>query len=142
MGGITLHTSPLYEIEWAGFSMKNTAVFQSTFQRLRAILEPYAAGMNVVADTADHYYLNTKYVTKNRKPMFFAAVRSGKAYVSFHLMPVYVEPDLLKTISPELRKRMQGKSCFNFTAPEEKLLKELAKLTRVGFTKFKELGYL
>jgi hypothetical protein len=27
-------------------------------------------------------------------------------------MPVYAWPDLLEDASPELRKRMQGKSCF------------------------------
>jgi hypothetical protein len=39
-------------------------------------------------------------------------------------------------MSPELKKRMQGKSCFNFTTPDEKLFKELAKLTKAGFAKF------
>jgi hypothetical protein len=34
-------------------------------------------------------------------------------------------PDLLKGISPELRKRMQGKTCWNFTKAEESLFAEL-----------------
>ena len=46
---------------------------------------------------------------------WFAGTRLGKRYVSYYLMPVYVEPSLLDGISPELRRRMQGKSCFNFT---------------------------
>ncbi|MBA3573260.1 MAG: hypothetical protein H0W34_15095 [Pyrinomonadaceae bacterium] len=52
-------------------------------------------------------------------------------------MPVYAFPELLEGISPELKKRMQGKSCFNFTAVEPKLFKELAKLTKAGFARFK-----
>lgn len=72
---------------------------------------------------------------KNKQRLFFAAVRVGKAYVSFHLMPVYASSDLSKSISPELKKRMQGKSCFNFKAIDEKLFKELGKLTRAGFEK-------
>jgi hypothetical protein len=39
-------------------------------------------------------------------------------------------------ISPELKKRMQGKSCFNFSEPDERLFKELARLTKVGFKRF------
>ncbi len=56
--------------------------------------------------------------------MFFGAAVIKKNYVSFHLMPVYVHPDLLEGISDGLRKRMQGKSCFNFKALDEDTLAE------------------
>jgi hypothetical protein len=116
--------------------MPNNTEFETTFRKLRAILEPYAAKLEVVHDKSNNYYLDTHHIMKNKKPMFFAAVRVGKSYVSFHLMPVYAFPDLLAGLSPELKKRMQGKSCFNFTTVDEKLFKELAKLTRAGFAKF------
>ena len=48
-------------------------------------------------------------------------------------MPVYGDPRLLADLSPELRKRMQGKSCFNFTRVDEGLLTELTDLTRRGY---------
>ena len=73
---------------------------------------------------------------KNKHRLFFAAVRMGKAYVSFHLMPVYACRDLEESISPELKKHMQGKSCFNFKAVDEKLFKELAKLTKASAARF------
>jgi hypothetical protein len=53
-------------------------------------------------------------------------------------MSVYACPDLLKAMSPELKKRMQGKSCFNFKEVDEKLFQELAKLTKAGATKFSD----
>jgi hypothetical protein len=46
-------------------------------------------------------------------------------------------PDLLKGISPELKKHMQGKSCFNFKKVEPKLFDELAGLTRQGVEQFR-----
>ena len=50
-------------------------------------------------------------------------VRLGKAYVSFHLMALYMCPEMQKSITPALKKRMQGKTCFNFkTQPEPELL--------------------
>jgi len=52
-------------------------------------------------------------------------------------MPVYMYPDLLQDISPDLKKRMQGKSCFNFKKVEPDLFTELATLTRKGAKKFK-----
>ena len=116
--------------------MKNQEKFAETFARLKAILEPYASKMIVVHDTSANYYLDTPYVMKNKQRVFFGAVRLGKAYVSFHLMAVYACPDLLSTISPELNKHMQGKSCFNFKAVDEKLFKELTKLTKAGCARF------
>jgi hypothetical protein len=52
-------------------------------------------------------------------------------------MPIYAFPGLLEGISPDLKKRMQGKSCFNFTALEESLLVELSDLTHKGYEKHK-----
>lgn len=119
-----------------GKRMKNQENFRETFAGLKAILEPYAARMIVVHDTSANYYLDTPYVMKNKQRMFFGAVRMGKAYVSFHLIPIYCCPELLNTISPELNKHMQGKSCFNFKAVDEKLFKELTKLTKAGAARF------
>jgi hypothetical protein len=42
----------------------------------------------------------------------------------------------MNSISPALKKHMQGKSCFNFKAVDETLFKELAKLTKAGFVRF------
>ena len=121
--------------------MKNDD-FRETFKQLKAIFKPYAAKLQVVHDTDTNYYLDTHLVMKNKHRLFFGGVRTGKAYVSFHLMPVYASSELLNTISPELKKRMQGKSCFNFKAPDEKLFKELAKLTKAGFKMFHDPKFL
>ncbi|MDH4386124.1 MAG: hypothetical protein QE280_11870 [Caulobacter sp.] len=64
-----------------------------------------------------------------KQPLWFGGVRPGKAYVSYHLMPVYSHPALLEGISPALRRRMQGKSCFNFKKPDPDLMAELEALT-------------
>jgi hypothetical protein len=57
-------------------------------------------------------------------------------------MPVYASSDLLQAMSPELRRRMQGKSCFNFKTVDEKLLEELEKITKAGFKKFHNPEFL
>jgi hypothetical protein len=110
--------------------------FAITFQKLKAILQPYAPRLIVVHDTNENYYLDTPHVMKNKHRVFFGAVRTGKNYVSFHLMPIYASAELRDKMSPELKKRMQGKACFNFTTPDEKLFKELAKVTKTGFAIF------
>lgn len=75
-----------------------------------------------------------------KKNLNFGAVITRKNYVSYYLMPVYMYPDLLEGISPELKKRMQGKSCFNFNKVDDRLMDELAKLTRKSFRRFKKEG--
>jgi hypothetical protein len=72
--------------------------------------------------------------------MMFAGVRLGKRYVSYYLMSVYLRPDTV--ISPELTKRRQGKSCFNFTKIDEALFDELTDLTAHGRTQYAEQGLL
>ena len=79
---------------------------------------------------------------ENKKPLWFGAVQMKKRYVSYHLMPVYLNPQLLEGISLELRKRMQGKSCFNFSTPDAALFKELAALTKAGFDDYRQQGYV
>ena len=49
--------------------------FQATFEKLKAILEPYAAKLIVVHDTDKDYYLDTSHVLKNKQRLFFGAVR-------------------------------------------------------------------
>ena len=54
-------------------------------------------------------------------------------------MPFYAFPDLIDAASPQLRKRMQGKSCFNFSLVDEPLFTELEGLTARGIERFREL---
>lgn len=113
-----------------------------TFQRLRPLLDKHRPHLTVVHDDAGNLYLDTRHLQSNRKPLFFGAVTKKKNLVSYHLMPVYLFPELLEKISPQLRKQMQGKSCFNFKAIDETLFSELGKLTDAGFTRYRKEGYV
>src|SRR5574339_456895 len=108
------------------------------FKELKNILRPYAERLNLKADTSDSYYIDGPYSEKWKKELFFGSAQVKKNYVSFYLMPVYMYPELLNDISPELKKHMQGKSCFNFKKVEPDLFQELEALTRKGAEKFKE----
>jgi len=104
--------------------------FPIIFEQLKSIFKPYEKNLTVTADTATDYSLDGPYSEKYKKVLFFGAAQIKKNYVSFYLMPVYMFPDLLKEMSPELKKHMQGKSCFNFKNVEPELFSELASLTR------------
>ncbi len=102
--------------------------------------------LQVLTRSAKEYNLHTQVASplKQHKgaPMFFGSVRNGKAYASFHLFPLYMNAELTAGISPELRQRMQGKTCFNFkTSPDPELLTELKALTKAGLQNFEKRGW-
>ena len=122
--------------------MANKSDLPAVFDRLKEIFAAYEKKMDVATNTPKMYMLNTRHLLKKNYPLVFGAVRLGKNYVSYHLMSVYAVPDDAKTISPELKKRMQGKACFNFKEVDEKLFKELAQLTKIGAKRFSDEKFI
>ena len=115
--------------------------FLPIFARLKNILQSFEPHLVVQTNAPGNYSLNTPFAEAYGKQVFFGAVQARKNYVNFHLMPVYVFPDLLEGMSPNLKKRMHGKSCFNFKALDQETLDELERLTARGFERFKQ-GHL
>ena len=96
--------------------------------RLREILRRHAGSMTVSRDGPGGMVVEMP--GYEGKPWgYVAGTRMGKRYVSYYLMSVYAVSELMAGISPGLRKRMQGKSCFNFATIDEPLLAELEALT-------------
>ena len=106
------------------------ADFSTTFISLSKVLRKHASGMSIKTDEPGNFYIELPAATPKAKPKFFGAVQTKKSYVSYYLMQVYEDPTLLNGISDALRNKMQGKSCFNFTADEPLLFKELDALTK------------
>lgn len=102
---------------------------EAVFEDLRCLFTPIERRAVLVADTPTRYYLATHEVrARAGYRTGFGGVEIGKRYVSVHLMPVYIHPELLDGISPALRRRMQGKSCFNFRQTDPDLRVEMAAL--------------
>ena len=116
--------------------------FHGTFTVLKALLEPYAAHLHITSDTATIYMLDGEYVAQFKRKMPFGGVQVRRSYVSFHLLPVYSHPELLGNVSDRMRRRMQGKSCFNFVTPDSELFTELSGLIDAGFTLYERLGWV
>jgi hypothetical protein len=112
-----------------------TADLAPVERRLRAILEPYRGRFAVVGDGPKGIALHLRGL-EDQPHGFVAGVRPGKRYVSYYLMAVYASPDLGRTMSPELQRRMQGKSCFNFAKVDERLMSELETLTARGLDEY------
>lgn len=108
-----------------------------TFATLREILTVYSERLLVAHDKPGDYQLCSRRL-KDRigRPLLVAGVQIKKNYVSYHLMPIYMNSALQRKVSPALKKRMNGKACFNFLAIEPQQIEELAALTRDGIEVF------
>ena len=102
------------------------------FGQLRKLLLPFAGRLRVLEDTGTSYSLASKTLVHRGEPLYFGGVAKRKNYVSYYLMAVYGSPILQRGLSPGLKRRMQGKSCFNFTKKDDALFTELAKLTKAS----------
>lgn len=120
---------------------KASAEFPKVFTRLRSILAEYEPKLAVVHDRNDYYYLNTHTIGPNKQPIMFGGVRIGKAYVSYYLMCVYTG-HAREGMSPALKKRMQGKACFNFKSVDDELFEELRIVTRRGYDAWKAIEWV
>lgn len=119
----------------------------AVFAALKPVLSKHVKKFQIKADDEKEYTVVSRvpspFPQHKGEPLFFASVRNGKAYVSFHLLPLYMCPELNKKVAPALKKRMQGKACFNFkSAPEQALLTELATLTAASIDLWKEKKWL
>jgi hypothetical protein len=110
------------------------------FTALRDLLLPYRQRLIVVHDEDGHFYANCQNSDAKGKAQFFGAVKTSGRKQVLHFMPVYDFPDLLDSISPALKKRMQGKSCFNFDAYDAALLQELQALIEQGVARYEVAG--
>jgi hypothetical protein len=109
-----------------------TADFEAVYSELRAIMLRAAPQMKPLKDLPGELQMLAPWPhpRKPKEPMWFGMVRTGKAYVSYHLLPLYMKPALQAQVTPALAKRKQGKACFNFRKAEPELFAELETLTR------------
>ena len=74
--------------------------------------------------------------------MFFVSVVTNKTMVSFHFFPMYYNEKTYTPLAPYLMKFLKGKTCFNFTKPEQVDEKELDALLKRGVEAWIKNGYM
>ena len=121
-----------------------TELFPSIFARLKPVLARHSERLHVKMDTPEEYVVTGKspspFPQHKGQPLDFGYVRLGKSYVSIHLLALGMAP---AAVSAELKKRMQGKTCFHFSSgPSEELLTELQRLTDDGLRAWAQQGWI
>ncbi|HEV2669859.1 MAG TPA: hypothetical protein VGU74_02105 [Gemmatimonadales bacterium] len=120
------------------------------FEKLRAILQKNAPGLAVSEDSPGRYGLEATpgpatlrawggQVQQARIPVAWVEIK--KAYVSYHVMAA-ASAKVRNGMSKQLAARMQGKTCFNFTASDDVLFRELDQVTTLGIAAFRRAGFI
>lgn len=124
---------------------------ESTFRALRQLLGKYAEGLAIEVDTADRFCLVATpgpatlkaWGGKARRATIPVAwVERAKSYVGYHLMGLSGNAPLVASLSPALRTRMQGKTCFNFRRPDAALFMELDAVTKASLDAMQREGFV
>lgn len=102
---------------------------EPVFADLRERMLRAGTGMVATKDAPGDLVMKTPWNEPGKsEPAWFGAVTLKKNYVSVHLMPLYCLPALMEAVPEGLRKRMQGKSCFNFKSVEPERFEALERL--------------
>ena len=124
---------------------------EPVFTRLRDVLRAHAGSFSVNHDTAERYGLEAPVGPATLRAwggkakvakIPIAWVELRKSYVSYHLMGIDGNSELIAGLSKPLRARMQGKSCFNFAAVDEALFEELQGVTAASLRALKKAGFI
>jgi len=125
--------------------------FEPVFARLREILHAHESTFTIAHNTTERYGLDAPvgpatiraWGGKVRTPRIPVAwVEMRKTYVSYHLMGINGNAKLIASLSKPLRARMQGKTCFTFTAVDDVLLRELQTVTAESLRGLKKAGFV
>ena len=117
-----------------------------TFGWLRNQLLQYSPPFAVKKDTAQTVELwSTREVTivgRKRKELFFSSATIQKGYTSFHYMPIYMMPGIADSLDPILMDTLKSKSCFHISIVTPELATSIGKALLLGFTFFKDQGFI
>lgn len=123
----------------------------SAFDALREVLRVRASTLTVTFDTPMRYGLEAAIGPATlaawggkarRNAISVAWVERGKTYVSYHLMGLDGNSALLARLSPALKARMQGKTCFNFRETNSALFAELGDVTEAAIAGLRRAGFI
>ena len=123
----------------------------AVFAELRDILRAHATRFTVTDDSATRYCLMAPVgpasiaawrgeVRHSTIPVGW--VQRGKAYVGYHLMGLYGNSTLISGLSPALRARLHGKTCFNFIRPDQLVPAEPEALTATSIDTLLRAGFI
>lgn len=124
------------------------AAFLDLYDLLSHYIPPFKAVEGTVREKRDFHLIVPKPVIVpgayggSPKDLGMAAIIRQKSYVGFYYMPIYLEPEVRKKLSPQLLKLLKGKSCFYVTESTPELMRDVKAALDLGVKVFKKRGWI
>jgi hypothetical protein len=116
------------------------------FKQLKSVLSKYSPPLVATSDFEGRYELVSKraveFMGRKKTEIYFGAAIIQGNYVGLYLMHVYVKPERLQNIAPELKKLLKGKSCFHIKTLDNKLIKQVEAAVKDGIDCYKKLQFI
>ncbi len=116
------------------------------FAQLKSLLTKQASGLDVRKDNASAYELYGKKTVETQNKtvdgMYFASAVMRKGGVSLYFFPIYTHLKEVGPVPAELKKCMNGKSCFQIKKDDKKLYAQVRDLLKKGKSHYRKLGWI
>jgi hypothetical protein len=126
---------------------------ESIFEHLQKLLVPYAppfkaGGGNNIDGKLDYHLMVPQSVvipgSYGNKPteVAMASLILQKDFVGFYFMPIYLNPELKKSLAPTLLKLLKGKTCFHVKTMDSQLVADVSAALALGMKSFKDRDWV
>jgi hypothetical protein len=126
---------------------------ESIFDQLHKLLLPYAppfkagGGNNIDGKMDFHLVVPQSVIIPGAyggKPteIAMASLILQKDFVGFYFMPIYLNPELKKSLAPTLLKLLKGKTCFHVKTIDEQLVADVTAALALGMKSFKDRDWV
>ena len=114
-------------------------------QALKDLLRSQQPHLQVKVDTPEQFeVIGTKEIMQGRQKVegaTFASIVPKPKDVRLYFFPIYTDKEFFSP-SPELQKKLKGKSCFHLKKIDETLFQEIQKMIEKGVEVYKEKEWI
>jgi hypothetical protein len=126
---------------------------EGVFAELHKLFAPYAppfkpGGANNIDGKLEYHLVVPQDVVipgaYGGKPtqIAMASLIVQKDFVGFYFMPIYLNPELKKSLAPTLLKLLKGKTCFHVKAIDPQLIADVTAALALGLKSFKDRDWV
>jgi hypothetical protein len=116
------------------------------YLKLRHLLAKHTPPLTATIDQKGKYELisdkPSTFLGRKRDNLYFGAAVIKSNYVGLYLMHLYVDPQTLATMDPQLRKLLKGKSCIHIKKLDDDLMRAIEETVVQGIALYRKHGLI
>lgn len=115
------------------------------YNKIKSILKKHKGVLTAKKDVKGDYQLYSikkiEVLNKVVDEMYFAGVTVKKNDVRFYFFPLYTHLKEFR-LTPSLKKRLKGKTCFQINKLDEELMNDISLLIKKGYEVYRKVKWI